>query len=401
MEIKFFNPLHKYIKSQIAAILICSAYFFNMSAMSQIETTTFAEQLNQIQKESQFSDTKRFKKDKNYFDLSWFKDDQAKVISNQTSKKLQALVDESFIELSKYDRFMQVVQSVLNSDPQLISKILGTSDRASSEIAELTNKSSLKIKIPNKIFYQREYVFVFTTNENLINSWTNLFNVTYVIVNPMIFSKDLFTRILLHELFMVMDFKEQFLTLPLKEGLFPKVAEDKICQIRLAIKDPMIKYAFNLIRGFYFENYILNSSIVDEKTEIQIDQCIQNVKEFLPFFEKIKSNFLPEQVLMNFVNFNQCTISELSLVEKMEIIRQSVVQLETGGMTQLCDYLTEPEISLWTFSPTIGGPRPRIGNGWGSLQPQQPSTAQINQFGLKYQNIKKNKNLEKYEVKSK
>lgn len=67
--------------------------------MSQIETTTFNEQLHQIQKESQFSDLKRFKNSKNYFDLSWFKDDQTKVISNQTSKKLQTLVDESFIEL--------------------------------------------------------------------------------------------------------------------------------------------------------------------------------------------------------------------------------------------------------------------------------------------------------------
>lgn len=70
--------------------------------MSQIETTTFNEQLHQIQKESQFSDLKRFKNSKNYFDLSWFKDDQTKVISNQTSKKLQTLVDESFIELIVY-----------------------------------------------------------------------------------------------------------------------------------------------------------------------------------------------------------------------------------------------------------------------------------------------------------
>lgn len=283
----------------------------------------------------------------------------------------QSLIDEAFLLLIKAPSMQKLCHNILLADAHLISSVLGVSFSTAKKISDnCVSFPGAQELLPNKRFYDKKYIFIFSPDTDLaLDSWTNQIGYTYIFINPKGITIDRFLGILLHELAISLDFKEQIGLFTSGNGNFPELPEfesnSSACLVSF-LRDPLIKYSFSGARAARFENEVLRQ--IGFKTNYsETFSCAQEFTNQLLYVASILKALSPEREFNHKLSIASCAKEHSpNLLEKIQALMNSKMIFQNKTSLDTCAYLTTPQLSLWTFSATEGGPRPRIGNGWGA-----------------------------------
>jgi hypothetical protein len=294
---------------------------------------------------------------------------------SEGNEEYQALIDQAFLVLSQAPSMKAICHNLLNAKPELISSLYGVSAPTAQLIAnDCRNFKGTLESVPSKRLFPRKYVFVFSPDAGLyLDSWTNTIANVYLFIKPQEINEQRFLRILVHELAIALDFKEQLALgarksadakLPEIPGFENKTYE---CHPSAVLRNPIVKYSFSAVRAFKFENKVMSELGFGLPVEPK-KSCSQEFVDNLPFIASLTKALRIEEIFSQQVSSpnTRCEReNSLSLLQKSQMLMNSKLEFSDSHTVGTCDYLVEPQLSLWTFSATEGGPRPRIGNGWG------------------------------------
>ncbi len=294
---------------------------------------------------------------------------------SESHEEFQSLIDQAFMVLSQAPSMKAICHNLLNGKSELISSLYGVSAPTAQRIANDCGnvKGTMEIA-PKKRIFPRKYVFVFSPDPGLyLDSWTNTIANVYLFINPREINDQRFLRILVHELAIALDFKEQVALGARKsaDAKLPEIPgfENKSyeCHPAALLRNPIVKYSFSAVRAFKFENKVMSELGFDLPMEPK-KSCSQEFVDNLPFIASITKALRIEEIFSQQVSSpnTRCEReNSLSLLQQIQMLMNSKLEFSDSRTVSTCDYLAEPQLSLWTFSATEGGPRPRIGNGWG------------------------------------
>lgn len=152
---------------------------------------------------------------------------------------------------------------------------------------------------------------------------------------------------------------------------------DNSCEIISAIQNPAIRHSFTALRAIKLENQILKELNFPE-TDLSSKSCKEKLLWILPSVIAMNETYIMEYPIWKQSQKLACK-SEVVGVEDLEnilnLLSTQTVTNENGLNVNLCEYLTSPANfnTIRKHSLITGGPRPRIGSGSNSEEPDLKS----------------------------
>lgn len=177
-------------------------------------------------------------------------------------------------------------------------------------------------------------------------------------------SSTTFYRQLIHEMFQLVDFKNDFITFGSEFGHGLK---DILCSAKKVLEISELRWATSALRAFAVEDRVLSELRINSKYDrLQSLQCSARVTILRTYFAELNGYFNFEQWPMqsSLQNCSSKDSRKMTVQEQEAALLQYLPKNATEHYT-LCEYLTEPDLDR-EFDKYIGftsqGPRPKIGD---------------------------------------
>lgn len=298
-----------------------------------------------------------------------------KTFSSQDTQWVQLMVDLIHLQLlSKSPTARKVCQQVTNGEPLLLQQIFGLSQKTSHSLRSFC-QAETGWRYDGGHFPTREYLFALSERDAVLDSWTSLQGVTTLIINPKTITLEHLLRMFIHEMAIYLDQKEYFGT----HGRLTYSGQSVIytgshqCALASAIRAPLIKFSFSAIRAEQLEDQILKElgfAVSPDKASSCLERAIDSVVSLVPAMSSFMLQFIVNQ------EFGDATcVSGQDIVSQLELLNTETLQDHDGRTKSFCQFLTEPSWGNFLQSATLGGPRPRPGDGWKSLEGKKKSAS--------------------------
>lgn len=279
--------------------------------------------------------------------------------------KVQALIDNLYTEILKSPTAQWMCEKA-NGDIDLINGIFGVSSTFAKKMQK-TCRAKEKVPLIQKTFRHRQYIFVVTPETPVVEAWTNNQNVTQFFIRSDEISRQYLLKLLIHEFAVAMDQKSSFGEMrTFAFGLqSAEYTGDNQCKVFNALRKPLAKYAFSSLRAEEIEFRILSELGYKVESTTKESECGDQALLRMIKLAQVNYAFGPEEDFGKLLN--ACPES-LDPLEALEILRhEKMVYVDKTGKKEVsfCEFLKTPDLGLFSFSATVGGPRPRIGSGWG------------------------------------
>ncbi len=294
------------------------------------------------------------------------------------SPELQLIINQIYIQIIR--SFDQEQKCLIFQSPDRLSESTGI-DVQAAQI--LLKECKTKTKSENYRYNKKKHIFIFSENQT-IDSWTNLQNETFIYLKSHFTIEDLYS-ILIHELAMTFDAKSMMYfshyllfshskrSKNLNGRLFIELRnfnseELQVNQMfNLALWTP-IRFTFAALRAFHFENFVLNNKMI-----IPDHETCQN--DFLTYFNLMKNtptNFdrlntpidSALKLLTVITDESNGPKTEMDVSRNLDIILSSrlLLSFEKRQIT-FCQYMSIPLLTSNSyFLSFANGPRPRLTN---------------------------------------
>jgi hypothetical protein len=264
----------------------------------------------------------------------------------------------------------------LGTDTSRISKSLGVSSSAASEIAALCagsnfDEAGIKGILANRSF-AKNVTFLFTPkNDSPVESFTSPSNAVVLIFEPNEITRGEIAKRLVHEMAIAFDSKLSVDSIWLQKlsGLSPKT--NNSCEIIQALNNPLLKFALATDRAMQLEAAVLTELASTKGYDLPPDlpgsfqpgqSCTERIYSLMVGLHK-KRAFYAAQTLSRGEDLAfeaLCFMNGPASTNDVRVLLdQQRVTLINGGSAPLCEWITTPDIRLSNTSYNRG-PRPRI-----------------------------------------
>ncbi len=310
---------------------------------------------------------KKLKLDDRYTGFTRIATNRFKFLSSRENVSLQSYIDKTVFKILSTPTGNEICSLLATQGAGFLEYALGVSPPMAIRLYYSCPTEKQKL-LPYDMQKKREYVFLYTLDaEPPLEGWTTNQNVTYIFLRNEDFNDNFLTTVLIHEIAIKMDLKEQWAwSGNLYDFNLDQVfyTGDKPCEVLATIRHPLIKYAFNSLRATVIEDKILSELGIRRKSLSSgfEKSCIKPVLELIPSLLRLAAIFRAE-LKLSILQSSQCSGQNgLKLADLFATLQnEEVIESKTGNRISLCKYLSEPAIGTYIISPTMGGPRPRIG----------------------------------------
>lgn len=319
-------------------------------------------------------------------------------IEVSNNPQLQVYIDEVFLEMFSTEMGQSICLAI-SVDANNIKNSLGvgrdTSIKISKICAEALKKmDSQAIEKGVSKFSPKNYVFVLNSKQKRpFESWTSMFNVTYIFVDKVMTRLNFFKSII-HEFYVSYDAKFLFgkgtaniyfndyfkLT---TTNLFNAGLESALDQIAGIYPYPILKNSFLVIRATIFETWVIHEfqkhrnelkdakiyeylTKFDTHCEDILEQTMEELLEYQVDLLPFEYSILSENEKIELAKFNGIIVNEKGPKIFSDLFRKSKLRVKDNikkRKLSICQFLIFPQIgNLSTFYTR--GPRPRIKTGW-------------------------------------
>lgn len=350
---------------------------------------------------------------------------QSLLIEVSKNLHLQKYIDEVFLEMFSTEMGTSLCPAV-GIEKISVQGLLGVHEKTASIIAKkcfdylskiVTKKELEAYKGISK--FNKSYVFVLNSQLDFpLDSWTSMFNITYIFVDNLMPRIEFFKRIL-HEFYVSYDqkflFGKQTYEMMLSDiykisskKLFGTGGKSELEKIAGIYPYPLVKNSFLILRAIIFESWVLH--------EFQKHRGVLKEYDIMGFFEKIETNCEDtlEDVMRSLLDYQIHLLpfeySILSLEDRAlsaqglifnekapktisDLFRENkalIKDVKAKRTYSVCQFLVMPQIgNLSTFYTR--GPRPRIKTGWGTGSDDRIKEIEIP--NLSYEMIRSDKEM--------
>ena len=302
-----------------------------------------------------------------YYNLAVLTPPQFQVLSSRTSPEIQQWIDHALTRIFQTPMGKNICEITTNGLANKLIEIYGLSAQAAENLQTRCTPSVAK-SLPFRPQELREYIFVYTREHRaVVEGWTNNRNVTYIFLSDSDFTENFLFRILIHELAVQLDTKEQWGAFggldTLKKTVIPVVYQgERSCEVHRSIRNPLIKYSLSALRAQTIEDQVLRELGLLETQKTSAASCIQEVTTLIPSILRIGPLIMTEQAFLPFQTGHCSADNKVDVFSALQTLaNEKVTDLESNSEMSLCEYLRTPRLGTWSFSPIMGGPRPRIG----------------------------------------
>lgn len=294
---------------------------------------------------------------------------QFDVKSSTNRKDIQNLIDSLYQEIFSSTRGQWICKATTGGQVNRLQQIFGISKDLADKIKkDCTPESDFKDYI--KFEFPREYFFVITPEEPVVSGWTNSFGVTVFIMKPNEITREHVLRLMIHEMAMRIDQKQPngSVGMLLFGRNFIEYEGQNKCLFVSRLYDLSTQYIFAAIRAEKLEDEILSELGYAVKPEAPEKFCGEKAITRAESVVQLKSIYEADERIHQEIglcsNFKKADHETGDLVDSILALDKEFIRIK-DQVTTACKFLSEPEWGNFIFSALAGGPRPRIGNGWG------------------------------------
>ena len=293
-----------------------------------------------------------------YFQLPYLMGKRSKIIASAKSPSFQALIDELMKEILLTSTGQKFCRDLLSGHPELLVHQIGVSRQMSLELSGRCQGQQITVNNLHPAKAKQYVLLLIDDEDNPVQGWTNSFNVTFIPILAQELTKEHLLKVLIHELVVQFDAKEGVGSWYNSDAL--PTGSVSNCKVLNAIRNPILKYAFVSLRAQKLENQIIEELgyKVESRNELS---CPSSVRQEIPQILRMIPLVQPELIIQAALSASQgCNRETIDWSEGLSVIEAS----------NLCEYLSTPEIGFNFGSPTSGGPRPRP-QPWGAKETEK------------------------------
>ena len=285
---------------------------------------------------------------------------------------IQNLIDSLYLEIFSSPSAQKICQDIGRGNPQALVIHFGISPSAAAKVDRVCRPQGSLPPPVVKLNYLRQYIFAVTEDEEpVVGGWTNARAVTLFILKPNQINRLYLLRLMIHEMAMQVDQKDfqSFPALLMFGRQTIQIVEDNICPVMTGFQDLALKFAFGSLRAEMLEDQILKELGYPVNPREPEEICGEHVLERLPDIYKVYSMFEFNQRFLNGLGTNKtCPETEVDSIANLMALRHGKIRTAAGKVQTACEFMMEPDWGNYILNMFGGGPRPPIGNGWGSKE---------------------------------
>lgn len=351
-------------------------------------------------------------------------------IEVSNNPQLQIYIDEVFLEMFSTEMGQSICLAI-GIDAPSIEGSLGVGRETSLKISKICSQALSEMKsaaIENGVskIAGKKYVFILNSNQKRpFESWTSMFNVTYIFVDKVMTRLNFFKSII-HEFYVSYDAKFLFgkatanmyfddtfkLT---TTSLFNAGLEDSLNELAGVYPFPILKNSFLVIRATIFETWVIHEfqkhrnelkdakiyeylENFDTQCEDILEQTMEELLEYQVDLLPFEYSILGEKEKLELATYNGIIVNENGPKIFADLFRKTKLRVKDKlkkRKLSMCQFLIFPQIgNLSTFYTR--GPRPRIKTGWSGSGDKKIGDIDLSEVFIDQKFEEEDLNLEKF-----